>query len=207
VQRLRDANVLLAVRGLRARQRLLEQRLRLVEDTEPAIRSADRREDLRLQLRLADQFLLHLVGARIEQTADRGFRGRRAAIRIRAGQQADHQLADFGGFLGFVLRAVALGREPRRVERRGDDERHDQGRRRRYAARVPADEPRRPIRQRIGPRADRLVMEEAAQIVGQRRHRRIPLSGFFFSALATMVSRSPRSCRRSRLDVVPQCAA
>src|SRR4029453_6527366 len=100
VQRLRDANILLTVRRLRARQRLLEQRLRLVENAEAAIRSADRRQNLRLQFRLADQFLLHLLGARVEEPANRRFGARGTArIRISDRLQAGSKLSDFVSLL------------------------------------------------------------------------------------------------------------
>ena len=116
------------------------------------------------------------------------------------GQQAGQQLADARGLLRLGARAIALGREPHRVERDDADD-HDgsRGRGRRQRATVAPDELGGAVAERVGARADRLVVEVAPQVVGELGDRRVAFGrDRFFSALATIVSRSPRSARRRR---------
>ena len=71
--------------------------------------------------------------------------------------------------------AIALGLQPRRVEADDGDE---HGQRRHAGGERPPSGARElggAIAERVGPRADRLVLEEAPQIVGELRHRRVAL--------------------------------
>ena len=102
-------------------------------------------------------------------------RGRAVRDWIGAHQQSGERLAHLGRLRGLPLRAVALGREPVRIERRQAAEHEDDHGRRRHGADVSPDEPRRPIPQRVGAGADRLVTQKTAEIIGQRRDRGIAL--------------------------------
>ena len=133
VERLRHLRVLVAEHLPAARQRLLEQLLRLVERRQPPIGPPHRRQHLDLELGLAGELLLHLRRAGIEHGADARRLPRRATddVRIGAGQQAHHQLADLDGLRRLALRAIALRGEPSGVDAgQSRDEQHH-GRRRR----------------------------------------------------------------------------
>ena len=118
-----------------ARERLFEQVLRLVVHAEAPVHPADDGEDLGLRIGLVGELLLHPLGCRVEEPADReSVRTRAIRDRIGAGQQPAERLADLGRLRRLALRAVALGREPVRVKAvtpRDDD---DARRRRRDAA-------------------------------------------------------------------------
>ena len=139
-------------------ERLFEKRPGLVVDAQPPIDPSHHRQDLGLHFGLSGELFLHPLGAGVEQPSD----GRLSThltghIRIGAGQQPGQQLAHLGGFLRLQPRAVALCREPGRVEPRQAAEQQDDDSSRRHAAHVPPYERGGPIAQRVRPRADRLV--------------------------------------------------
>ena len=148
VERLRHLRVLVAEDLTAARQRLLEQLLRLVERRQPPIGPPHRRQHLDLELGLARELLLHLCRAGVEHGADarRLSRCPTDDVRIGAGQQAHHQLADLDGLRRLALGAIALRGETSGVDT--GQSRHEQhhGRRAAHTARMPPDEPCGPIR-------------------------------------------------------------
>ena len=168
VQRLRDAGVLGPERRAAAGERLFEQLLRLVVQTDAPVHPPDDGEDLRLRIRLIGQFRLDSIGGGVEEAGDREAI-RAGAIRdgVRAAQQTAERLADPRRFCRLALRAVALGGEPVRIEggHAGED---DHTRRRcRDAALVPLDESDGASPRPLGTCADRLVLQIAPEIIRQ----------------------------------------
>ena len=120
VERLRDADVLGAERLLSAGERLFEQLLRLVECRRAADRSGPSSSASRPAAQAAPARSFCTCSAPASSSARTvGSPDARAdRVRIRARQQAHQQLAHLDRLGGLAFRAVALGRQPRRVERR-----------------------------------------------------------------------------------------
>ena len=166
------------VRGPQAasgRDRLLEQRQRLVETSHALEGAADDREHLGLQLRPIAELAGDPGGAAIEQALDGGLGRIGVAVRIGAGQQVGEQRADLRRLVRLEARAIALGLQALRVEH--DD--GDEHRQRRHAggegAPVALRELGGAIAERVRPGRDRLVLEHAPQIFRELRDRGVAL--------------------------------
>ena len=184
VERLGHAHVLGAECRPSADERLFEQTLRLLVHAKPPIEPPHESEDLRLRLGLADEISLHLVGAGIEQAPDRRSIPRGAAgNRIGAREQPGQYFAHLGGFRGLPLGAVALCREPDRIERRRSAQQQDDRCGRGDTAHMSADERGGPIAQRVRACADWLVTQKPPNIVCQGGDGGITLRGVLLQRL------------------------
>ena len=130
------------------------------------------------QLGLIGQVGVQALHALVEQLA------RRDLLRLRPSRARELEEPDqeLGGGLGACRRPPGPRRLPRARAQAGGQRNDQEGRGRRGQA-VPAEEAARPVSERVGPRAHRLVREVATQVLGQRLHGRVSLRGALLERL------------------------
>ena len=158
--------------GLAELKRAGQERLRLIEEPELPVDTADGVHEPALDGGLAGQTALDPRRTPIQQLARRD----RAAPRLaRVGhlEDADEERRHFPGGIAFLLREVALAGHARRLHRHehreGDQHQHEQAGDGDFPA-VARDEPPRPVGPCGRARMNRPPVEEARHVVDQRFH-------------------------------------
>lgn len=151
------------------RQRLLDRARGFVVVPEPVVDAAERLEQARLDLRLVGELARDLLGAAVEDVAQRRLAAARDR-RIGLFEQLGEELRDARRGRPLALLPLERPGEPPRLREHGepeDGERDHQGRERRRSRTVPADQ----LAQTVDPArragGDRLIEEETLEIGGE----------------------------------------